>query len=69
MPTAQIRGLLDLWNEAAASEDPARIANLYAKDGVLLPTLAPVGASLSPCPTFRVLMMKTSSREEVEGFS
>lgn len=42
-PTDQeIAGLFDQWNAALASGDPGTVANLYAADGVLLPTLSPV---------------------------
>lgn len=42
-PTEQeIAGLFDQWNAALAGGDAKTVAELYAVDGVLLPTLSPV---------------------------
>ncbi len=42
-PTQQeIGGLFDQWNTALAGGDASTVANLYATDGVLLPTLSAV---------------------------
>jgi uncharacterized protein (TIGR02246 family) len=42
-PTEQeIAGLFDQWNTALAGGDATTVANLYAADGVLLPTLSAV---------------------------
>jgi hypothetical protein len=38
----QVRELFDLWNDALRTGDPAVVANRYAKDGVLLPTLSDI---------------------------
>lgn len=35
-----VLGLFDTWNAALASGDPAKVADLYAPDGVLLPTVS-----------------------------
>jgi uncharacterized protein (TIGR02246 family) len=35
-----VRGLFDLWNAALRTQDPKRVAQRYAKDGVLLPTVS-----------------------------
>lgn len=37
---AEILALFDRWNAALASGDPDRIAQKFAKDGVLLPTIS-----------------------------
>ncbi len=40
-PTQQeIREQFDTWNDALATLDPEQVADLYAPDGVLLPTLS-----------------------------
>ncbi|MER5938388.1 SgcJ/EcaC family oxidoreductase [Streptomyces sp. NPDC001928] len=36
----QIAGLFDQWNRALQTGDPEQVADLYAKDGVLLPTVS-----------------------------
>merc|ERR1719310_642275 len=36
----EVRGLFSLWNNALATEDPAKVAKRYAKAGVLLPTVS-----------------------------
>ncbi|QKZ19808.1 SgcJ/EcaC family oxidoreductase [Streptomyces chartreusis] len=36
----EIAGLFDQWNSALASGDPEQVADLYAKDAVLLPTVS-----------------------------
>lgn len=42
-PTKQeIAGLFDQWNAALAGGNAKAVADLYAADGVLLPTLSPV---------------------------
>lgn len=42
-PTEQeIAGLFDQWNAALADGNADKVADLYAADGVLLPTLSPV---------------------------
>lgn len=42
-PTEQeIAGLFDQWNTALASGNASTVADLYAADGILLPTLSPV---------------------------
>lgn len=33
-------GLFETWNAALASGEPSKVANLYAPDGVLLPTVS-----------------------------
>lgn len=38
---AQIRRLFDRWNAAVLTEDAEKVADLYAPDAVLLPTLSP----------------------------
>jgi len=35
-----IAGLFDDWNEALATKDPEQVANMYAHDAVLLPTVS-----------------------------
>ncbi|MFE6939871.1 SgcJ/EcaC family oxidoreductase [Streptomyces chartreusis] len=35
-----IAGLFDQWNSALATGDPEQVADLYAKDAVLLPTVS-----------------------------
>ncbi|MFI9271002.1 SgcJ/EcaC family oxidoreductase [Kitasatospora sp. NPDC052896] len=41
MPSAgQIAALFDQWNAALATGDPNRVADLYAPDAVLLPTVS-----------------------------
>ncbi|MCC1482650.1 SgcJ/EcaC family oxidoreductase [Roseibaca sp. Y0-43] len=40
MPTEKIAALLDDWSAALASGDPSIIADLYAPDAVLLPTVS-----------------------------
>lgn len=37
---AMVLGLFDKWNGALASGDPEKVADLYADDGVLLPTVS-----------------------------
>jgi uncharacterized protein (TIGR02246 family) len=37
----QIAALFDEWNAALATGNPAKVADLYAPDAVLLPTLSP----------------------------
>ncbi|MEU6352392.1 SgcJ/EcaC family oxidoreductase [Streptomyces sp. NPDC047072] len=37
---AQIAGLFDRWNAALKTGDPETVADLYAKDAVLLPTVS-----------------------------
>jgi len=37
---AEVRGLFNLWNNALSTLDPDTVAQRYAKDGVLLPTLS-----------------------------
>ncbi|WP_430379871.1 SgcJ/EcaC family oxidoreductase [Streptomyces sp. B1-3] len=37
---AQIAGLFDNWNAALQTGDPEKVADLYASDAVLLPTLS-----------------------------
>ncbi|RKN11533.1 SgcJ/EcaC family oxidoreductase [Streptomyces radicis] len=39
---AEIRALFDDWNDALATEDPEAVADLYAPDAVLEPTLSDV---------------------------
>jgi len=39
---AEVRGLFDLWNDALKTGDPATVAERYAREGVLLPTLSDV---------------------------
>ncbi|TDD63418.1 SgcJ/EcaC family oxidoreductase [Kribbella antibiotica] len=42
-PTEQeITGLFDQWNSALATGNATTVADLYAADGILLPTLSPV---------------------------
>jgi hypothetical protein len=38
----EVRGLFNLWNDALATLDPKKVANRYAKEGVLLPTVSDV---------------------------
>lgn len=40
--TQEIAGLFDQWNAALAGGNASAVADLYAADGVLLPTLSPV---------------------------
>jgi uncharacterized protein (TIGR02246 family) len=35
-----IASLFDTWNQALATKDPHRVADLYAHDAVLLPTVS-----------------------------
>ncbi|MET7475001.1 SgcJ/EcaC family oxidoreductase [Streptomyces sp. NPDC005648] len=37
---AQIAGLFNTWNKALQTGDPEKVADLYAKDAVLLPTVS-----------------------------
>jgi uncharacterized protein (TIGR02246 family) len=37
---AQVLGLFDQWNAALRTGDPQKVADLYAKDAVLLPTVS-----------------------------
>ncbi|MGI5368473.1 SgcJ/EcaC family oxidoreductase [Streptomyces iakyrus] len=37
---AQVLGLFDQWNAALRTGDPKKVADLYAKDAVLLPTVS-----------------------------
>ncbi|SMQ17866.1 conserved hypothetical protein [Streptomyces sp. Ag82_O1-12] len=37
---AQVLGLFDRWNAALQTGDPKKVADLYAKDAVLLPTVS-----------------------------
>ncbi|MGW0613509.1 SgcJ/EcaC family oxidoreductase [Streptomyces sp. NPDC002788] len=37
---AQVLGLFDDWNAALQTGDPQKVADLYAKDAVLLPTVS-----------------------------
>ena len=37
---ADIAGLFDKWNAALATLDSAKVADMYAKDAVLLPTVS-----------------------------
>ncbi|MFG2809699.1 SgcJ/EcaC family oxidoreductase [Streptomyces massasporeus] len=37
---AQVLGLFDRWNAALQTGDPDKVADLYAKDAVLLPTVS-----------------------------
>ncbi|MFC9128752.1 SgcJ/EcaC family oxidoreductase [Streptomyces sp. NPDC057099] len=37
---AQVLGLFDNWNAALRTGDPKKVADLYAKDAVLLPTVS-----------------------------
>ncbi|MFJ8592461.1 SgcJ/EcaC family oxidoreductase [Streptomyces sp. NPDC093598] len=37
---AQVLGLFDQWNAALQTGDPKKVADLYAKDAVLLPTVS-----------------------------
>ncbi|MET9818255.1 SgcJ/EcaC family oxidoreductase [Streptomyces sp. NPDC006355] len=37
---AQVLGLFDNWNAALRTGDPQKVADLYAKDAVLLPTVS-----------------------------
>ena len=37
---AEIAGLFDTWNDALATGDPQKVADLYAPDAVLLPTVS-----------------------------
>ncbi|MDQ0750146.1 uncharacterized protein (TIGR02246 family) [Streptomyces africanus] len=37
---AQVLGLFDQWNAALQTGDPQKVADLYAKDAVLLPTVS-----------------------------
>lgn len=40
MTKAQVLGLFDKWNAALQTGDPKKVAALYAKDAVLLPTVS-----------------------------
>ncbi|MCK8438147.1 SgcJ/EcaC family oxidoreductase [Streptomyces sp. D2-8] len=40
MTKAQVLGLFDNWNAALRTGDPEKVADLYAKDAVLLPTVS-----------------------------
>jgi len=39
---AEVRNLFELWNDALKTGDPAVVAQRYAKEGVLLPTLSDI---------------------------
>jgi uncharacterized protein (TIGR02246 family) len=36
----EVKGLFNLWNDALATLDPKKVANRYASNGVLLPTVS-----------------------------
>ena len=38
----EVRALFNLWNGALATLDPKKVANLYSKKGVLLPTVSDI---------------------------
>ena len=38
----EVRGLFSLWNNALATKNPEKVADRYAKRGVLLPTVSDV---------------------------
>ena len=38
----EVKGLFNLWNDALATLDPKKVADRYAKDSVLLPTVSDV---------------------------
>mmetsp|Transcript_54437 Transcript_54437/g.65614 ORF Transcript_54437/g.65614 Transcript_54437/m.65614 type:complete len:615 (-) Transcript_54437:243-2087(-) len=38
----EVKGLFNLWNDALATLDPKKVADRYAKNGVLLPTVSDV---------------------------
>ncbi|MFJ7335384.1 SgcJ/EcaC family oxidoreductase [Streptomyces sp. NPDC101116] len=40
MTRAQVLGLFDTWNAALQTGDPKKVADLYAEDAVLLPTVS-----------------------------
>lgn len=71
MPTEKIAALLDDWRAALASGDPAKIAELYAPDAVLLPT-ASYQIRLEPGQIrryFRDLMQRSPSARFMEVHS
>jgi uncharacterized protein (TIGR02246 family) len=71
MPTEKIATLLDDWAHALASGDPAKIADLYAPDAVLLPT-ASYQIRLEPGQIrryFRDIMLRTPSARFMEVHS
>lgn len=37
---AEVAGLFNVWNSALATLDPKKVADCYAPDGVLLPTVS-----------------------------
>lgn len=39
---AEVQALFSLWNDALATLDPKKVADRYAKKGVLLPTVSDV---------------------------
>ena len=36
----EVRGLFNLWNDALATENPSIVADRYAKNAILLPTVS-----------------------------
>ncbi|KAI3434964.1 hypothetical protein D9Q98_003017 [Chlorella vulgaris] len=50
-PLDEVRGLFDIWNNALQTGDPEQVANLYADDGLLLPT---VSNKIRPCHESKV---------------
>ena len=38
----EVRSLFNLWNDALVTKDPAKVAERYSKNGVLLPTVSDV---------------------------
>ena len=42
MTESQVRGLFNLWNDALATLDSAKVADRYCKNAVLLPTLSDI---------------------------
>ena len=63
MPTEKIAALLDDWGAALASGDPARIADLYAPDAVLLPTASYPRSGWNPARSAAISAISCSATQ------
>lgn len=55
----EVRALFKLWNDALATGDPAIVANRYAKDAILLPTVSGKSYHREPIVVALALLEKT----------